>query len=604
VESDIDSRNRVMPKKKRLLWQLYPSYLLITIISLIAVTWYTSESLKHFFLEQTASDLKVRARLFEKQVLEHLDPLDEKVVDLLCKKIGKSAATRITIILPSGKVVGDSEKDPSRMDNHVDRPEFIDALNGPSGTSIRYSRTLEKDMMYVGIPIKKKNHILAVVRTSIPVNDIDLVLNSMKIKIAFGCLVVAVFAAMLSLFVSRRITRPIEQIKIWAESITRGEFHLRPQVAESEEIGALAESLNRMAVELREHIDTVMRQRNEIEAVLSSMVEGVIAVDMEERVISMNHAAAKMFGCDPAEAQGRSIQEVVRNTVLHQFVKNALSSQEAVEKEIVLSSDGDRFLNGHGTLLRDAEGKQIGALIVLNDVTRLLRLEKIRREFVANVSHEIKTPITAIKGFVENLRDGSVENHEDAERFLEIISKHVDRLEAIIEDLLSLSRIEQEAEREKVVIDEGRLKDVLETAIQVCEANAMAKKIEVELSCAEDIVAKFDPSLLEHAVVNLIDNAIKYSGEGKTVWVEAVQAEKEIIVSVRDQGCGIEKNHLPRLFERFYRTDKARSRQLGGTGLGLAIVKHIAQAHGGHVAVESTPGKGSTFAIHLPRASV
>ncbi|MBW1933220.1 MAG: PAS domain-containing protein, partial [Deltaproteobacteria bacterium] len=266
------------------------------------------------------------------------------------------------------------------------------------------------------------------------------------------------------------------------------------------------------------------------------------------------------FGCDLAEAQGRSIQEVVRNTVLQQFVKNALSSQEAVEKEIVLSSDRERFLNGHGTLLRDAEGKQIGALIVLNDVTRLLRLEKIRREFVANASHEIKTPITAIKGFVETLRDGAVENHEDAERFLEIIGKHVDRLEAIIEDLLSLSRLEQEAGREEVLLGEGRLKDVLETAIQVCEANAMAKKIEVELSCAEDIVAKFDPLLLEQAIVNLIDNAIKYSGEGKIVWVEAVKAGKEIILSVRDQGCGIEKNHLPRLFERFYRADKARSR--------------------------------------------
>jgi len=279
------------------------------------------------------------------------------------------------------------------------------------------------------------------------------------------------------------------------------------------------------------------------------------------------------FGCDLAEAQGRSIQEVVRNTVLQQFVKNALSSQEAVEKEIVLSSDRERFLNGHGTLLRDAEGKQIGALIVLNDVTRLLRLEKIRREFVANASHEIKTPITAIKGFVETLRDGAVENHEDAERFLEIIGKHVDRLEAIIEDLLSLSRLEQEAGREEVLLGEGRLKDVLETAIQVCEANAMAKKIEVELSCAEDIVAKFDPLFLEQAIVNLIDNAIKYSGEGKIVWVEAVKAGKEIILSVRDQGCGIEKNHLPRLFERFYRADKARSRQLGGTGLGLAIVQ-------------------------------
>ncbi|MEA3385015.1 MAG: HAMP domain-containing protein, partial [Thermodesulfobacteriota bacterium] len=340
-----------MPKKKRLLWQLYPSYLLITIISLISVTWYASESLKHFFLEQTASDLKIRACFFEKQVLEHLDPLDEKAIDLLCKKIGKSAATRITIILPSGKVVGDSEKDPAKMDNHVDRPEFIEALSGPSGTSTRYSRTLEKDMMYVGVPVKKKNHILAVVRTSVPVNDIDLVLKNMKIKIAFGSLVVAVFAAMLSLFVSRRITRPIEQIKIWAESIARGELRLRPPVAESEEIGALSESLNQMAVELREHIDTVRRQRNEIKAVLSSMVEGVIAVDMEERVISMNHAAAGMFGCDPAEVQGRSIQEMVRNTVLQEFVKNALSSQKAVEKDIVLSTDSEQFLNGHGTLL-------------------------------------------------------------------------------------------------------------------------------------------------------------------------------------------------------------------------------------------------------------
>lgn len=593
-----------MKKKKRLLWQLYPSYILVTIISLIAATWYTSASLKHFLLEQTASDLKIRAQFVEKQVLKYLDPIDEKAVDGLCKKIGETTATRITIILPSGKVVGDSERDPAGMDNHVDRMEFIDALNGPSGKSIRHSRTLEKDMMYVGIPVKKKSRILAVVRTSVPVNDLDLLLNNIKIKIAFGGLIVALFAAVLSLFVSRSITRPIERIKIWAESITRGEILLRPQVTESEEIGALAESLNRMAVELREHIDTVRRQRNEIEAMLSSMVEGVIAVDMGERVLSMNYAAAEMFGCNFAEVQGRSIQEVVRNTVLQQFVKKVLSSQEAVEKEIFLSSSGSElFLNGHGTLLRDAEGKQIGALIVLNDVTRLLRLEKIRREFVANVSHEIKTPITAIKGFVETLRDGAAKNPEYAERFLEIIDKHVNRLEAIIDDLLRLSKLEQKTGAEEVVLNEGRLRDVLETAIQVCEVSAMTKKIDVKLTCAEDIVAKFDPSLLEHAFVNLIDNAIKYSGEKKNVWVEAVKAEKEIIVSVRDQGCGIEKTHLSRIFERFYRVDKARSREMGGTGLGLAIVKHIAQTHGGHVSVQSTPGKGSIFALHLPKSS-
>lgn len=582
-------------------WQLYPSYLLITLISLLAVTWYASKSLRHFFLEQTASDLETRALLLENQILEYLHPLDKEGVDLLCKKLGKQASTRITIMLPSGKVVGDSEEDPARMDNHADRPEFIQALTGPSGTSTRYSRTLKKNMMYVGVAVKKNNQTLAVVRTSIPVNAMDVALKGIRIKIALGGLIIAVLAAILSLLVSRRVTRPIEQIKTWAESIGRGEFRFRPPVAESEEIAALSDTMNHMAVELRDRIDTVIRQRNETEAMLSSMVEGVLAVDMEERVISLNHAAAEILGCNQTEAQGRSIHEVVRSTVLHHFVTDTLSSQEPVEKEIVLSYDGDRVLNGHGTLLRDAEGGQVGALIVLNDVTHIRKLEKIRRDFVANVSHEIKTPITAIKGFVETLRDGALENPEDAQRFLTIISKHVDRLEAIIEDLLRLSRIEREAEREEVVLVEGKVKDLLQTAIQVCEVKAVAKKVRIELSCEKDIVAKIDAVLLEQALANLLDNAIKYSNEGSVIQVEATQKESEIIISVSDHGCGIEKEHLPRLFERFYRADKARSRQLGGTGLGLAIVKHIAQAHGGHVSVESTHGKGSTFAIHLPK---
>lgn len=582
-------------------WQLYPSYLLITLISLLAVTWYASKSLRHFFLEQTASDLETRALLLENQILEYLHPLDKEGVDLLCKKLGKQASTRITIMLPSGKVVGDSEEDPARMDNHADRPEFIQALTGPSGTSTRYSRTLKKNMMYVGVAVKKNNQTLAVVRTSIPVNAMDVALKGIRIKIALGGLIIAVLAAILSLLVSRRVTRPIEQIKTWAESIGRGEFRFRPPVAESEEIAALSDTMNHMAVELRDRIDTVIRQRNETEAMLSSMVEGVLAVDMEERVISLNHAAAEILGCNQTEAQGRSIHEVVRSTVLHHFVTDTLSSQEPVEKEIVLSYDGDRVLNGHGTLLRDAEGGQVGALIVLNDVTHIRKLEKIRRDFVANVSHEIKTPITAIKGFVETLRDGALEDPEDAQRFLTIISKHVDRLEAIIEDLLRLSRIEREAEREEVVLVEGKVKDLLQTAIQVCEVKAVAKKVRIELSCEKDIVAKIDAVLLEQALANLLDNAIKYSNEGSVIQVEATQKESEIIISVSDHGCGIEKEHLPRLFERFYRADKARSRQLGGTGLGLAIVKHIAQAHGGHVSVESTHGKGSTFAIHLPK---
>jgi len=590
-----------MARKKRLLWHLYPAFLFITIISLIAVTWYASKSLREFFLEQTASGLKTRAQLFQSQVRIYLDPLDEKAIDLLCKDIGKSSSTRFTVILPSGKVVGDSEQDPALMDTHVDRPEFIQALQNSLGMSIRYSHTIEKKMMYVGIPVASDNRILAIARASIPVTPIDALIREIRNEIALGGLIIAVLAAILSLLISRRITRPIEQIKRTAESFAQGNLQARSQVSQSDEIGSLSDAMNQMAAHLRDRIDTVVRQRNEIEAMLSSMIEGVIGVDEEERIISMNQAAAEMFSCDISQSQNRSIQEVVRNTVLHEFVKTALTSQEPVEKDIALHSDGERIINAHGTVLRDADGYRVGALIVCNDITRLWKLENIRRDFVANVSHEIRTPITAIKGFVETLRDGSVTDPKDSERFLGIIEKHVDRLESIIEDLLSLSRIERGGEDEHIMLQEGRIRDVLLTAVQLCEAKAVPKKISLKLSCSEALTAKINPALLEQAVVNLIDNAIKFSNTASTVQVKAAQTNGHISISVRDQGSGIEEKHLPRLFERFYRVDKARSREMGGTGLGLAIVKHIAQLHGGQVLVESSLGKGSTFSIHIPR---
>lgn len=592
-----------MAKKKSLLWHLFFSYLLITLLSLVAVTWYSTASLKKFMLKQIEADLEERALLFGPMLMQHLSPLDERAIDHLCKTVGKAASTRVTVMLPWGKVVGDSDNDPAQMDNHLDRPEIAAALEGSRGVSTRYSPTLGKEMMYVAVALKKDSRTLGVLRTSIPVDNIGKTLNAMDMRIAYAGLIIALIAAFLSLLLSQRIRRPIDDIKKGAESFSRGEFDVHLPSSGPAEIAGLSETMKQMAGELREQIRTITEQRNELGAVLSSMVEGVFGVDREERLLGMNPSAGRILGCNPATAQGRTIQEVIRLSELQRFVVGALSSEEPVEKDLVLYGEAEAIVRAHGTPLRDAEGKRIGVLIVLNDVTRVAKLENIRKDFVANVSHEIKTPITAIKGFVETLQEGQSQDPEDARRFLGIIHRHVDRLEAIVEDLLSLSRIEKEAAAEEIVLEEHPVRAILGKAVQTCEDKAQSKKIHLELECSEDLKGRINPLLLEQAVVNLIDNAINYSEAGKSVTLSAQQKEQEILIQVEDHGSGIERKHLDRIFERFYRVDKSRSRKLGGTGLGLAIVKHIAQAHGGRVSVESQLGVGSTFTLHLPQSS-
>jgi two-component system phosphate regulon sensor histidine kinase PhoR len=592
-----------MAEKKSLLLHVFFSFLLVILVSLVAVTWLASNSMRHFFLEKTQVDLQTRALLFENYILEHLEPLDEQSIDRLCKKIGPAAFTRITVILPSGRVIGDSEEDPRKMDNHIDRPEVLDAMEKDVGVATRYSPTLAKQLMYVAVPLKRNTRTEAFVRAAIQVDSVDMGIEAIQIKIAFFGLVIAGFATLLSLWVSHRIRRPIEDIRRGAERFSRGEFQEALPISGIKEIGDLSETLNTMAQELQKTVSTITEQRNELGAVLSSMAEGVLAMDMEERIIGMNHAASVIFECDPRHVQGRTIQEVIRHPELQSLVTQALASEEAVERDVVLYLKEERVLNGHATILRNGEGARVGVLVVLNDITRLRKLENIRKEFVANVSHEIRTPITAIKGFVETLRDGAMKNPQDADRFLGIVQNHVERLESLVEDLLSLSRIEEDKEKEQIILEEKPLKEVLVGALQLCQVKAEPKQVRMELSCREELVARINPSLLGQAVVNLLDNAIKYSEPGKTIWVQLEAREKEILLRVRDEGCGIEKQHLERLFERFYRVDKARSRKLGGTGLGLAIVKHIMEAHGGRVSVESQPGRGSTFTLHLPRVS-
>jgi two-component system phosphate regulon sensor histidine kinase PhoR len=559
--------------------------------------------MRQFLLKKIQDDLQARALLFENYILEHVEPLDEESIDRLCKKIGPSASTRLTVILPSGRVIGDSEEDPQKMDNHLDRPEILDAMEKDVGASTRYSPTLGKQLMYLAVPLKRNSRTVAFVRAAIQVDSVDRDIEAVQMNMAFSGLVIAGFATLLSLLVSHRIRRPIEEIRRGAERFSQGDFQHPLPVSDLKEIGELSETLNTMARELQKTFFTITEQRNELGAVLSSMAEGVLAMDMEERILGMNHAASVIFECDPKQVQGRTIQEVIRHPELQSLVTKALASEEAVERDVVLYLKEERVLNGHATILRDGEGNRVGVLVVLNDITRLRKLENIRKDFVANVSHEIRTPITAIKGFVETLRDGAMQSPEEADRFLGIIQNHVQRLESLVEDLLSLSRIEEDTEKEAIALEEKAVKDVLAGALQLCQMKAEPKQIRMVLSCKQDVVARINPSLLEQAVVNLLDNAVKYSEPGKSVWVEMDKTEKDVLIRVRDEGCGIEKQYQERLFERFYRVDKARSRKLGGTGLGLAIVKHIMEAHGGRVSVESQPGRGSTFTLHLPRIS-
>jgi two-component system phosphate regulon sensor histidine kinase PhoR len=591
-----------MQKPKKLIWHLYPSYLLLILLTLTAAGWFAGRSMRSFYMTQIRRDLLNQAYLLTDLFVPLLEPLRRHELDRRCKQVGGKVRTRFTVILPNGKVVGDSEAVSDDMENHGDRPEIRQALKGDVGTATRFSGTLRQRMLYVAIPIQdaEKAAIQGVVRISIATDAIDEQLKKIQIRIALGGLVIAALASLLCLVISRRITRPIEAMRQGAARYARGDFSHRLHPPETLELAGLAGAMNQMARDLEERIRAVVRQRNETRAVLSSMVEGVIALDREERILHLNEAAARLLDKPTDFLQGRSIQEVMRNRDLHHLVHNTLSEGANTQGDITLYQDGDRIFNIRCTLLRDPDGGSKGALLVINDVTQLRRLENMRSEFAANVSHEIKTPLTAIQGFVETLHQGAVDDPAEVDRFLGIIQKHVRRLATIIDDLMYLSRLEQDGEARRLTLANNPVAEVIRTAVGLCRTKADEKRITVELVCEEGLTAAMDTELMEQAVVNLLDNAIKYSPAGSRIEVEARRNQQEISIHVRDQGMGIPARHLPRLFERFYRVDKARSRNMGGTGLGLAIVKHIVQAHGGRVTVESTRQRGSTFTLHLP----
>ena len=583
----------------KLFWRVYLWLFLAAVAAFLAAGWQANRSMRKVYRDQVEMELLSQANWVASELQRTSRLPTAERVDAQCKEWGRLARQRVTVVFPDGRVMGDSDSNPEHMENHGNRPEIQAALAGKTGYSERFSDTLRRTLVYVAVPVEKQGKVAAVVRVSMPMADIQHTLDAAYREVGMGMAGAAVLFALVASVLVRRISRPLEDMRHAAERISQGDLRARVEVLTGgEEMRSLGRTLNQMAEQLGNRMETITQQSNELKAVFGSMSEGVLAVDVGGRVLNWNDAAAQLFRFSGGQARGQALEAVVRNPDLLKFVNGVQNTRQNSEMEIQL--DGERTIRLHGTTLEDAAGKMMGVLVVMGDTTRLKRLEKMRQDFVSNVSHELKTPITALRGCVETLMDSDRNDREEDGRFIAMMGRQVDRLWAIVGDLLSLSRLEHEGQTGRILLESGPIREVLRRAAGNFSRAAEAKKVAVVVECSEGLVSHINAALLEQAVGNLIDNAIKYGAEGCRVEVsaECVQG-KGIWIRVKDDGPGIEQRHLSRIFERFYRVDQARSRSLGGTGLGLAIVKHIAQAHGGSVGVESTPGKGSVFTIRL-----
>ena len=586
-----------MPKR-RLLWHLFPSYALLILAAVFATGWMALALVENSYLASARADMRARAEFLADQ-LGNLSA-DHDNWKALARRYHQASGIRVSLVERGGRVDFDSQDRPQELENPRGRPELEQALAGEPQAAIRYNPGLDQRVSYMALPVIRDGQVSGALYLSAPLTEVDQLLARLRFwLLVIGAVLLAV-ALPFAWRVARGIAEPLDALTQTAKRLGAGQWSARAPVPDAEEAAELTESFNRMADQLQSKIAVLIQNNNEQKAVLASMAEGVLAVDSQERVISVNPASVRLLGLDQNQAQGRRLQEVVRNADLSRFITRALACPEPIQADVLLHGDRERVMQAHGSALHDHEGRAIGAVIVLNDVTDFRRLEHIRRDFVANVSHELKTPVTSIKGFVETLLDGAMHDAVDSERFLRIVAKQADRLHAIIEDLLSLSKIEQSKDAEDIALEPGSVRNVIESAVNTCQPAATERNISIKLEPDGQPAARINPLLLEQAIVNLLDNAVKYSDPGREVRVWTTSDNGEVAIHVADRGCGIAGEHLARVFERFYRVDRARSRKLGGTGLGLAIVKHIVQAHHGHVTVDSTLGVGSTFTIHLP----
>ena len=574
---------------------------LITALILSGIYLYLNSTLKTYTY-QRIRDTLTRESAMARSFLENIctEGSGPQELDLVADEIGEKLALRVTIIGRDGVVLGDSELDGRELrevENHLYRPEVQKALDSGTGESRRFSTTVKADMLYLAKAFGDHEE-FGVIRLSIPLSEIEMISERLKNLLVVSILIAFALSLLISFAASILISKPVQEVSATAKRIASGDFSQRLLFHSNDEIGDLSRAIHFMSEQIRLRIEQVESNTSRLEAILLSMFEGVMAVNEKGTILLMNHALEELFHA-PKEVVGKKPLEVVRSIEVQDLTERALEMDSGVEtREISVFMETEKVLLVHATpIIR--EGVRDGAVLLFHDITELKRLEQVRRDFVANVSHELRTPVSSIQGFAETLLDGAIKDGENAQDFLKIIHADAERLARLITDLLDLSRIE--SGKLSLRIEPCPVGPVIERVVKELKARAETKSIVIVIDLPAGLPdLRADETYLAQALLNLLDNAIMYTPKEGRITMSAKAVNDSIQIDVSDTGIGIPEEDIPRIFERFYRVDKARSRDLGGTGLGLSIVKNIVQAHGGKVYCTSALGRGSTFSLTIP----
>lgn len=565
----------------------------VVMIFAVALSW---RSIDNYFVDRVKEDTIAAAKLVKKLMDE--SEVEGGQVQAYIDELAQITSLRITIIGRDGAVLADSYKDPSHMDNHGNRPEVIEAMAGKDASYVRYSNTLKSYMFYYAMPLASA-HMDGVIRVAVQVKEIENYTTDMVRIVLFGVLMGSGLALLLSVVVTRRIMQPINELTEVAKTIAAGNYDEKVYLEREDQLGTLADAFNTMTYVMRKNIWELTRKNAELESILTSMGSGLAAVNNDFRLTLYNEAFVKMLNLPDEDLKDKRFYEVSRELTIFEIVEKSVKDEEYLSKETVIGAEGEeRIIRVTATPIynKNSVHKHLGALIVLMDVTQIRKLEGMRRDFVSNVTHELKTPLTSIRGFVDTLKSGAIKEEAVALRFLDIIDIETERLSTLIQDILSLSEIETVVGDKNTDFHDFR--DIMDEVVDILPRNHEGVALLTEI--APDLPKyNCNKNRIKQLMINLIDNSIKYTEEGY-VKVKASQAYGYLTIQVEDTGVGIERKHLSRIFERFYRVDKGRSRKMGGTGLGLSIVKHIVELYSGEITIDSEVGEGTTISIKLP----